>query len=77
MSYLCQLEEDMLASPVAADVESRKQSAQPVGGKSQEILHDDHEEYQYLKLIRRIIDVGNVKGDRTGNDYNLYYIRYK
>lgn len=25
-----------------------------------------HEEQQYLKLIRKIIDTGNVKGDRTG-----------
>ena len=27
---------------------------------------EEHEEYQYLKLIKKIIDKGNVKTDRTG-----------
>lgn len=68
----------MLASPAAADVETGKQNTVPVGRKSQQIPQDDHEEYQYLKLIRRILDVGNVKGDRTGNNRKeLFYIYFK
>lgn len=27
---------------------------------------EDHEEYQYLHLIKRIIEKGNLKTDRTG-----------
>ena len=26
----------------------------------------NHDEFQYLNLIQRIIDTGNAKGDRTG-----------
>ncbi|XP_034950114.1 thymidylate synthase [Chelonus insularis] len=38
-----------------------------------ELENDDHEEYQYLKLIKRIINKGAKKNDRTGvGTYSIF-----
>ena len=51
----------MLAETSSHDKEScpNCKEVAPAGGRS-------HEEHQYLDLIRRLVDTGNQKGDRTG-----------
>lgn len=35
--------------------------------------NDDHEEYQYLNLVKRIINQGSKKDDRTGvGTYSIF-----
>merc|ERR1719369_2243854 len=38
----------------------------PNSNGAKEPAHEEHEEHQYLGLIRRIIETGNKRGDRTG-----------
>lgn len=34
--------------------------------KTNEITNKEHEEYQYLNLVKKVLTEGNAKGDRTG-----------
>ncbi|EDV29515.1 uncharacterized protein TRIADDRAFT_18453 [Trichoplax adhaerens] len=55
----------MLAS-VSPTTTDQPQKEKSQVGKCQPFLQGEHEEYQYLRLIQRIMNEGNFKGDRTG-----------
>lgn len=52
------IKENMNPSEMEVDVDTRKISS--------EKIRSQHDEYQYLDLIQKIIETGKVKGDRTG-----------
>ena len=64
-------------SGVLTRVEDKENNPQKPGRKVEEKVNQvpavaaclppaRHDEYQYLELVRRIIETGGVKGDRTG-----------